>query len=218
MPSVWAIGQHSTALEILNLDFTNENYDLVHFRILGRLLTKLQQLSLVFPPIDLKDGRPPYHSNDHLFAGSMKALAALPRLVKLHVRRLPKTTWLQCHLDNTDPRNVLATTYMLQLISTLYFKDVFYGKPLTVVAWGNLANFIPDGLNPLFHAQPPSPDGIHDCDSWSDMQVFTRIEQRDLVGRIDVVASVPKGRLKYYEPAAEVLDTIEPVCGFLRFG
>ncbi|KAK5693324.1 hypothetical protein LTR17_025107 [Elasticomyces elasticus] len=91
-------------------------------------------------------------------------------------------------------------------------------KPLEVVAWGNLASFIPGELSPLPHVQPPLLDGTHDCDSWGGMQVFTRSEKHDLVGGIDVVASVPKERLKYYEPAVEVLDVIQPVDGFLRFG
>ncbi|KAK4899699.1 hypothetical protein LTR27_002965 [Elasticomyces elasticus] len=218
MPSVWAIGQHSATLKVLSLDFTNEHYDLVHFRILGRILTKLEQLSLVFSPFDIKDYYQPHNSDDaeHILSASMRALAALPRLVTLHVRRLPKTAWLQCHLDNTDPRNIFTTTYTLELLSTLCFRNIFNGKPLKVLAWGNLASFRPGGLNCLW-LQPP-PDGTHDCDSWRSMQVFTRSEKHDLVGGIDVVASVPKGRLRYHEPAVEVLNVVVPVKGFLRFG
>ncbi|KAK3636940.1 hypothetical protein LTR56_012600 [Elasticomyces elasticus] len=223
MPSVWAIGQHSATLKVLSLDFDDERYDLVHFRILGRLLIMLEQLSSVFPPVPLwRDLREPHALGDMRdcpWAACMREVAALPRLITLHVRRLPRTTWLQCHLDvgNTDPRNNVTTTDMLQRLSTKCFKNVFYSKPLKVVAWGSLASFIPGELNPLPHVQPPLLDGTHDCDSWSGMQVFTRCEKRDLVGGIDVIASVPKGRLKYYEPAVEVLDVIEPVDGFLRF-
>ncbi|KAK5685025.1 hypothetical protein LTS10_003100 [Elasticomyces elasticus] len=219
MPSVWAIGQHSATLKVLSLDFTNEHYDLVHFRILGRILTKLEQLSLVFSPFDFKDYYQPHSSDDaeHVLSASMRALAALPRLVTLHVRRLPKTAWLQCHLDNTDPRNIFTTTYTLELLSTSCFRNVFHGKPLKVVAWGNLASFRAGGFNCLSSMLPPSPDGTHDCDSWRSMLVFTRSEKHDLVG-IDVVASVPKGRLRYHEPAVEVLNVAVPVKGFLRFG
>ncbi|KAK3660020.1 hypothetical protein LTR56_000946 [Elasticomyces elasticus] len=218
MPSVWAIGSHSATLEILCLDFGDEKYDLVHLHILARLLTRVQQLGLIFPAInlqfvDLHDwGNPNY-----VFAASMKAIAALPRLVTLHIRRLPKTSWLQCHTPNTDPRNKITTDYLMQEASTKCMSEIFKSKPLRVLAWGGMADFLPgEDSSALQHHQSLAGED-HECDGWSGIQVFARSEKRDLIGGHSVVASVPNGRLKHYEPAVEILSVIEPVDGFLRF-
>ncbi|KAK5726860.1 hypothetical protein LTR15_002750 [Elasticomyces elasticus] len=218
LSSVWAIGQHSATLEILCLDFGYEIYDPVHLHILSRLFTRLEQLSLILPPIELEDFSLPYECDDKnfAFATSLRALGELPSLKTLHIRRLPKTSWLQCHVASTDPRNKIATDYMLQDASTQCWLNAFSGRPLKVLAWGYEAYSGPGANMSWAYHGYLRPDQTHDCDGWGNLRIFIRGEKHDLSGRTTVFASVPYGKIYHSEPAVQVLDVVVPVEGLYR--